>query len=295
MILVEVIGGLGNQMFQYGLYYKLKKMYGSDSVKLYAGRFESVRDNNGYELEKVFGIKDAITDFPISKKIVDDNNDIWSRIRRKLTGFREGYITEHQNLSFKPSILEQNMNKDLYYSGSWQSEKYFVEYKKDISEIFKFKKELHSKNKSIAEEIIRSNSVSIHVRRGDYVNNKAYFRILGDVCGEEYYNRAIKLIEQKSVENSYFIFSDDIDWVKENFSILDNKKVTFVNWNTGIESHVDMQLMSLCKHNIIANSTFSWWAAWLNSNENKLVIAPRKWFKEKKLNEDIFPSEWIKI
>lgn len=293
MIYVEIIGGLGNQMFQYALYLKLSKILGDEKVSIDCNRFNSVSDNKGFELKKVFGLEDCFNDSNDFKKLIDDKMNMISRIRRKLFGFKKTYIIEHDNLSFKPEILKID-NGDFYLRGLWQSELYFKDIKNLVLEKFNFNIDLDEKNESILNEIVNSDSVSVHIRRGDYLSKK-YYDILGDVCDRNYYINAFNTIISSISNATFYIFSDDIEWVKENILLELNNKITYINWNIGDDSFIDMFLMSKCKHNIIANSTFSWWGAYLNINDNKIVVTPKRWFKTKKYNNDIIPEGWIKI
>jgi hypothetical protein len=145
----------------------------------------------------------------------------------------------------------------------------------------------------IAEQISRVNSVSLHVRRGDYVANLKVAAIHG-LCSKEYYASAIKFISKKVERPHFFVFSDDINWVENNFKI--NYPCTYINQNFSNESYNDLRLMSLCQHNIIANSSFSWWGAWLNCNSEKIVIAPKKWFANSdKRCDDLIPEKWVRL
>ncbi|MDU6855739.1 MAG: alpha-1,2-fucosyltransferase [Clostridiales bacterium] len=295
MIFIEVIGGLGNQMFQYALYEKLKRCYGKDEVRLHIGRFKEIRDNNGYELERVFSVKEGEDFSPIVMQLIDDKMDLFTRVRRKLFGFKRSYFMEGEDLSFKKNILSLKLDKDIYLRGLWQSEYYFKDIRQELLNIFEFESIEDDENKRILDLMRKSNSVSIHIRRGDYINNSIYQEMLGGVCDTNYYNQAIAKIEEIIDAPHFFVFSDDINWARESLPILRQHMVEYIDWNKGLKSHIDMQLMSCCKNNIIANSTFSWWGAWLNQNENKVVIAPKIWFKTKKVNRDIIPKEWIKI
>jgi len=295
LIFVEVVGGLGNQMFQYAFYEKLRKCYGNDKVKLHIGYFKEIRDNKGYELNKVFSIQGGGNFHDVITNLLDDKMDFFSRVRRKIFGFKSSYYIEGKDLSYKENIFSLDKNRDIYLRGLWQSEKYFSDIKDEILEIFKFPIITDLKNKKILNSITNSNSVSIHVRRGDYISNSTYNEILGNACDSDYYIKAINKIYELIDNPIFYIFSDDINWVKENLGIVKKLKVQYIDWNNGQNSFIDMQLMSLCKNNIIANSTFSWWGAWLNKNENKVVIAPKRWFLAKKINNDIIPDNWIKI
>lgn len=151
---------------------------------------------------------------------------------------------------------------------------------------------LSGENKIISDEIRKTNSVSLHIRRGDYITSKITNKFHGTCC-LGYYKKAMKLINKKVKNPKYFVFSDDIYWVKKNLEI---KNAFYVDDNVGDKSYIDMQLMSMCKHNIIANSSFSWWAAWLNNNPNKIVIAPKKWFNDPGMDTtDLISEEWIRF
>ena len=148
-------------------------------------------------------------------------------------------------------------------------------------------------NKKYLHKILNSNSISIHVRRGDYLTNIAAFNVHG-VCSSSYYIHAISHLKSLMKNLEFFVFSDDVVYSKLIFKGLRN--ITYIENNIAEHSYLDMALMSACKHNVIANSTFSWWAAWLNKNQNKVVIAPSKWFKTSKYSTtDLFPSDWILI
>jgi hypothetical protein len=143
----------------------------------------------------------------------------------------------------------------------------------------------------LRNKILSTNSVSIHIRCGDYLSPK-YISIYGGICTIEYYKRAISYILQTVDNPVFFIFSDDIEWTKDNITI---NNAIFVSNNKGINSFLDMYLMSICKHNIIANSSFSWWGAYLNKNKNKKVIMPNRWFNSKLPDPNVFDSKWIKL
>lgn len=282
MIIVRVIGGLGNQMFQYALYRSLSEKY--DEVYIDISDFNNIRGHNGYELSTVFNIKPLIaTKKQISK--YKYKNNILSKLSKKILGEKKNYYTMDK-LLYYPKVFELN---NSYLDGYWQSEKYFKQIENLLRHDFEFNKELDEKNKIIKEKIENVNSVSIHIRRGDYLSDKNK-KIYGDIATLEYYEKAISYIYE-NVENPYFfIFSNDIEWCKENFNI---KNIEFIDWNKGIDSYKDMQLMSYCKHNIIANSSFSWWGAWLNNNRDKIVVCPNKWINDNEsLIEDIIPKTW---
>ena len=170
--------------------------------------------------------------------------------------------------------------------------KYFEGIENDIKKDFRFKNQLDNKNLEILNEIENSNSISIHIRRGDYMSPENY-NMYGCIATPTYYKKAIKVIEEKVENPTFFVFSNDMDWVKKNIQI--NSRVFYIDINSGNGSYKDMQLMSNCKHNIIANSSFSWWGAWLNENKNKIVIAPKKWINREDVDSDkieLFCEGW---
>lgn len=178
----------------------------------------------------------------------------------------------------------------IFYDGYWQYEEYFKDIRTEIIEKFQFPKFVDENNSGLAKKLLACNSVACHIRRGDYLKNPMMC-----VCTLEYYIRAIEKMHNLIEPDLYCVFSDDPEWCKKNLSAqFDGKNVVFVNWNKDMESYRDMQLMSLCKHNIIANSSFSWWGAWLNQNENKIVMSPEKWLNKSLAKEPICDS-WIKI
>ena len=191
---------------------------------------------------------------------------------------------------YKPNWI---IKGTIYLNGYWQSEKYFKNIRKTIIKDFQLRKPLIKKNKSWARKINTSNSIGIHVRRGDYITDQKTNKYHG-ICGINYYKKSINLIKNRIKNPIFFIFSDDYKWVKKKFSFLGNYAF-FIN-NNNNNPPIDIKLMSLCKHNIIANSSFSWWGSWLNTNKDKIVIAPKEWFQDKKVkSQDIIPSNWTKI
>lgn len=260
MIFIELTGGLGNQMFQYAY-----------------GRSLSLRKNRSFKYFFVHHYGDTNRQYELH---------VFNLKGEKYNGlFTELVLIIFRLLHIRSSAI---------ISGYWQNPKYFANYEKEIREDFRFITPLDYKNKELLNLISKTNSVSVHVRRGDYVSDKKTKEFHG-ICTAEYYRKAIAFISRKVEKPVYFIFSDDLEWARKNIK-LDN--ATYVNWNRGEESFKDMLLMSQCKHNIIANSSFSWWGAWLNSNPGKIVITPNKWFENieaQKNAKNLIPKEWIKI
>lgn len=261
-MIIRLTGGIGNQMFQYA-YGRSRSLESNTPLKYFFVHYRCDTNRN-FQLNL----------FNITGRVVDP--------------FFPGIIVKVENL-FK-------IHSPWIEYGYWQSEKYFKRYEKAIRKDFTFRNKPNKANLELLKVIKSVNSVSIHVRRGDYVNDKKTKKFHG-VLSTKYYKKAIEVINRKVEKPTYFIFSNDIEWCKNNFKYLE--KVYFVEGNIGDKNHEDMRLMSNCKHNIIANSSFSWWGAWLNTNPNKIVIAPKKWFidykAQKEIGDEIVPKTWIKI
>lgn len=209
------------------------------------------------------------------------------------TGILRYSIYRESSLIYNNNIFR--IKPPAYFEGFWQSEKYFN--KTLVKDSFTFNKSFNSESGKIAGEIAKCpNPVSIHIRRGDYISSNATNQLHG-ACSITYYQNAIKQITD-SINNPYFyIFSDDPDWVEQNL-LPGLNNATPVSHNMGKNSWQDMALMSTCKHHIIANSSFSWWGAWLNPHPEKIVIAPQNWFAQKTAyfdDKDIVPENWLKI
>ena len=224
-------------------------------------------------------------------KILNSDKKIW-RIIRRLLNLRDLKCTYWNDdagniFTFLPHFFSDK--KKICYRGCWQNEAYFKIIEQDIRNDFTFILPLKDQNIELAAYILNTNSVSIHVRRGDYLQEP----LLAGICEEEYYNKAIVCMNNLVLNAQYIVFSNDIHWCKQHLKF---SNARYVDWNRGLDSYVDMQLMSLCKHNIIANSTFSWWGAWLNKNLSKKVIAPQKWVNNNQFDTStITPADWIHI
>ncbi len=281
MKIVRFLGGLGNQMFQYTLYKALQNRF--PNVKADLQGYKDYPLHNGFELEHIFDLKiNKVSSF--TSNLYYSRKWTYRKLRRLLS-LKNTYIEEKTLFSFDTSIL--NNQRTAYYWGYWQNFDYFKDIANQIKNDFQFKLPLSNENQQILEQINLKNSVSLHIRRGDYLKDP----FLGGLCGPEYYKQAISYIQSNSASLSFFIFSDDIPWCTENLHLDD---CTFISWNKGSSSYIDMQLMSACKHNVIANSSFSWWAAWLNPNPTKIVIGPKKWINDPDRNVIMsFPQNWI--
>jgi Glycosyl transferase family 11 len=291
MVISNLIGGLGNQMFQYATGRALSLRLGVP-LKLDTRDFISYQLHQGFELHKLFKCEvELVTNENLKKALGWQSSKLLRRIfkRPQLKSLRcKSYVVE-PSFTYWPGISD--LTGDIYLDGYWQSEQYFAQYAVKIREDFTFKLPFSVKNNEIAQQISQVNAVSLHVRRGDYVTNSKNAFI--GACSLDYYRITIEQIKMLVDEPVFFVFSDDIGWVKNNLPLDD--KAVLISHNQGSESYNDMRLMSLCRHNIIANSSFSWWGAWLNANPNKIVIAPKKWFASKLDDSDLVPSAWLRF
>jgi Glycosyl transferase family 11 len=296
-IIAKITGGLGNQMFQYALGRQLAETH-QTLLKLDLSSFES--DYRKYalhcfqtqthlatpeEIEDVQGIYGAVE--KLTLKITRKMGFRSSALRLA----RKGVTLKENHFHFDPSILDAS--KYSYLDGYWQTEKYFPSIGDILRQEFQFKYLQDSKSKHLSSLIGSTNSVALHIRRGDYVSNSKNLEFHG-LCSLDYYGQAIQLMSDRVDHPHFFVFSDEPQWVKENFKL--ECPVTVVDHHSGDLSYEDMRLISQCQHQIIANSSFSWWAAWLNNNPQKIVIAPLKWFNNASADiKDLIPNQWLSI
>lgn len=293
MVIIKLLGGLGNQMFQYAIGRQLSNIYDAKLFLDLSFLLDKTPKENftfrNFELSE-FNIKaEYKLNFEFDYLY---NNSLISKVRRKIS--RINLISE-SDMRFNPSVLLAG--KNIYLDGYWQCEKYFDSIRTELLNEFSLKQNFLERlfeNKLIFETkdlIEKSNSVSIHFRRGDYISNNLINSIHG-TCSNEYYQNAIKYIKNKIPSTQFFLFSDEPEWLLTNQFDFPYHIVSTRN------CHFDLYLMSLCKHNIIANSSFSWWGAWLNKNREKIVVSPKRWFEDDKRNAqttNLIPETWIKI
>ncbi len=265
LVVIQLSGGMGNQMFQYALYLQLKAL----------GRNVKIDDRTEYEGRNARPIRLNVFDVKYQTPtetemlcLTDSYLDLFSKIRRKLTGRK---TAEYREVS--PVFDAEVLKKDrAYLVGCWQSEKYFTDIKKEVRKAFTFKNiTLSAKMQEYEKRMQVTNSVSLHIRRGDYLEVSDVY---GGICTTEYYEKAMKQMEQWNPDCHFFVFTNDARWVKENYH---QKNLTVVEGNDEDAGYIDMYLMTRCKHYILANSSFSWWGCYLNPAETKKVIAPEKW------------------
>jgi len=294
-VLIKLFGGLGNQMFQYATAKVIAEK--EKSQILIDTSFYNDQDANLKKFPRHFtlGIFDNSIRIATEKEIylfyILTNLE---KLKKKL-GFNYPKVFVESTFAFDPQVLK--LKAPVYLKGYFQSHNYFSAKEKLIRNIYKFPLNgLDEKNEKIKRKIVSEYSVSVHIRRGDYVKDKKTKKFHGN-CSMAYYNKAIEFFSSRISDFNLVFFSDDIQWVQQEFKALPNKKI-YVSGNTDEDSWKDMFLMSLCNHNIIANSSFSWWGAWLNENSDKKIIAPKNWFldvEQEKNSGDLLPKDWIRI
>jgi hypothetical protein len=292
MIIVKLIGGLGNQFFQYALGRNLA-IKNNTELKLDISGFED------YKLHKY-----GLHHFNITENIAtkEDIQKFKPAKRQFLSGL-SGKISKHLLPWYKQKwIIEQNfvynsdifkIGRDVYLDGYWQSEKYFFDISEIIRNEFTVKNDPSGLNQDMLKIILDTHSVSLHIRRGDYFSNPKTKEIHG-VLGLEYYRKSLNLIGEKVKDPQIFVFSDDIPWTRDNLKT--DLPLHFIDHNGVENNYEDLRLMSNCKYHIIANSSFSWWGAWLGTNADKITIAPSRWMNDPSWDiRNIIPENWIKI
>ncbi len=285
MKIIKIKSGLGNQMFQYA-FAKTWQALSNDKVLLDISHFKLENLHNGFELAELFNIDLPIAAEDEVKRIGTIPDSFVNRIRRK-------YLTKPTHYIENEELFDKNVfsfKDDHYFEGYWQNEKYFEPIKQNINSIFSFKKPLNAESCE-AEKQITSKTASIHIRRGDYLLKMNSFL---NVCDLAYYEKALQTLKGKTEIDRIIVFSDDSPWCRDNLNT-GNIPVVYADWNTGRDSWQDMYLMSRCMYNIIPNSSFSWWAAYLNPNPGKIVIAPAIWKKTAGNTKKELPANWIKI
>ena len=285
MIYVRIRGGLGNQLFQYSAARSL-----ADRLNVNLG-LDTREYNAGSPFEmglKHFNIRAEFN----PKGLMKHKKNGFSKYILDIALGNHKNVYKETNLGF--NNLFHSLPNKTYLKGYWQSEKYFENNKKNVFEDLRIIAPQSNKNIKISENISKTNSVSLHIRRGDYVTNSAYNMKHG-TCSLDYYKKSVDYLSKSLNKNfTIFAFSDDPEWVFKNLKL--PMDIQFIEHNSSKKNYEDLRLMSQCNHNIIANSSFSWWGAWLNTNPNKIIIAPSKWYSDNKTkNIDIIPSNWVKI
>jgi hypothetical protein len=316
MIIIRFSGGLGNQIYQYALLKRLQLSYPDAEIRIDLSFYQQNHIHNGFELDKVFGIFEKGIREARKRDLLKVKYEIpfesmerfpklliksvtWANTRSRFIftnmHLRNEIKEEFQNLAGnfekqEPEKLNKQIEnidsrKHCYIDGYWQNELFFREVLSKVLEELHFPDFQDNINIELENQIRSSQAVSIHVRRGDYVNSNY------DVLTPDYYKNAIQYIKKTDV-TKYFIFTDDVKYVEQEFGFLKNKYI--VRNNKGEASWCDLKLMSLCRYNILANSSFSNWAGYFNKNNDKIIVYPSQYTKTEK-NTDKFGKEWVKI
>ena len=289
MIVVKLTGGLGNQMFQYAfaksLSLKKRKSFLLDANDF---KYDTLRD---FELD-LFHLKNKLASnemIRVSK--IKQENRFLKLVKKGIRSTPKNLVFVEKSLDYHSQIEKVKAN---YFDGYWQTEKYFIQFESEIRKDFKMQIEPNEYYSEMLQAAGNTESVSVHFRRGDFANNPETNQFHG-LCDLAYYKNAMEYIKKKLGHVTFFMISDDIEWVKNEFK--DESNIIYIDNFKG-KDYEDMRLMSNCKHNIIANSSFSWWGAWLNENTSKIVVSPSRWFnnEEKQLQtKDLIPESWIKL
>ncbi|MBL8992577.1 MAG: alpha-1,2-fucosyltransferase [Spirochaetia bacterium] len=294
MILLRLTGGLGNQLFQYAAGRSLADLW---KVPLKIDTTSFWNDRLRQYALRPFRIRAEQASFFDRRRF---ENVFANGIEKRISIFfphKNGKIWKDPNHGYNPP--PQNPEKEIYLDGYWQSWRYFFANEPAIRRDLKLEIPAGGINLRLSEEIRSASSVSIHIRRADYVDDSNAARVHG-VCDMSYYKRAVKWIEERVHQPRFYIFSDDPLWVRQNFDLCSDPVV--VGHNDGVQAFEDLRLMASCRHHIIANSTFSWWGAWLSNQPGKTVLCPATWFADsavvpdmKQFMDDLLPSEWVRL
>lgn len=274
MIVLRISGGLGNQMFQYAAA-KALSLDKKKRLRIDISLFEE------YKLHAY-----GLNHLNVKTKFYQEDT-IWKKRLKKLFK-RTTFIYREPTFNYNIDLFKIKAD-DIFLEGYFQSEKYFIKYENIIRKEFRIIAQLKKKTIDTLAYIQSVDAVSIHFRRADYIGNPVH-----ETDKTEFYKQALQIIESKVENPVYFLFSDDMPWVKENFTT--NFETHYIDFNNAETNYEDLKLMSSCKHNIIANSSFSWWGAWLNNNPDKIVVAPKLWFNDETIDtSDLIPINWIKL
>ena len=291
MIIVRIIGGLGNQMFQYAAGKRLAATHNT-VLKLDISEFKDYNLHayglSAFNTEELFATPEEINLF--KEPEVGSLRKKLKKLLRRPNKLGITHIREMQ-YNFAPEIL--TLPDSVYLDGYWQSEKYFLDIAEIIRKEFTVKSPQKNKNLALAQQITSCASVSLHVRRGDYVTDKKTNTIHG-ICDLDYYRRCIERLGQQVHHPCFFIFSDDPKWAENNLKI--PHPAIFIGHNGPEKNYEDLRLMSQCRHHIIANSSFSWWGAWLGQHRETITYGPKRWFNAPSFNtQDLLPEAWNRI
>lgn len=289
MDIIRIFNGLGNQMSQYAFYYAKKKQHPLSTFFI-TNKYDSENVHNGYELDKLFGIKSC----RLKEHLL---YYVYESLFRPLLGYRllnhiACEIKEKPNYDYDSFFLEQSFKFGFnFFWGGWHSEKYFAEYRQELRDrIFVFNVAMLNTRSKEWKEIIDKDvvSCSLHVRRGDFLKDKKW----ANAISPNYYEEAISYMkEQLRQPPTFYVFSNDIEWCRKKFG---ETGFCYIDCNKGMDSWQDMYLMSRCRNHVNANSSFSWWGAWLSPHEESITICPKA-FIATMVTKDVYPEDWVKI
>ncbi len=267
MIIIHVMGGLGNQLYQYALSEKLRQLGKAVKLDFYAYRQAQGDDREwrALELERLEGLTYEVCTMQERTLFLDNSMKLTDRVRRKLTGRRDRTVAETRD--YMPEIFAMD---DVYLYGFWGCERYYKDITGLLQQTIRFPKSRNLANIETLETMAHENAVSVHIRRKDYLTVADGARYMG-ICTDAYYQGAFDYIRARVDKPVFYVFSDDAAYARAHFG---GEDFRIVDWNTGEDSLYDMELMSHCKHNICANSTFSIWGARLNPNQDKIMVRP---------------------
>lgn len=280
MIIVQLLGGLGNQLFQYALGFSLAKRTNA----------EFCLDTTAFKKYKLH--KYSLHHLSVSAPEASAYDLFWlngpfQKIKERICPSSDSRRVLEKTMTFEPSILD--LKGSRYLSGYWQCEKYFSDVRDHLLKEFSVKTNASEENARCLEAIKTSKSISLHVRRADYVNNDSF-----PLCGLDYYERACAYMLECFENPTFYVFSDDPSWVKENLKI--DATCKFIDHNNADANYEDFRLMMNCEHHVVANSSFSWWGAWLANTPDHVVVAPKRWWEPKIGNDcDVVPESWVRL
>ena len=288
MHIVKFQGGLGNQMFQYAFGHALSPQVSFDFswfAEVKKGSGSTVREY-GLDVWRCTVCRASEEDVSACQRTVQSHVPKLIRKWLHLPKYRSPQKIVERGSFYRPEFMTQSG----LFEGYFQCENYFSSIRQQLLADFTSTADIGKKNNALLAKILSCNAVSLHIRRGDYLKLKNFYAL----CSPDYYFAAMTRIMKSLGDCQFFVFSDDPAWARQNIRAV--SPMIFVDWNTGKSAYCDIWLMKHCKHNITANSSFSWWGAWLNENPNKLVISPRNWFAEKAANRnDIVPQSWVRL
>jgi len=292
MIISNLVGGLGNQMFQYACGRAISLRTGIP-LRLATDQFPLYQQHNGFELLRVFEVSVPQATQEDLVSLLGMQASPWLRrllARPSMRWATSSRSCNEPDFDYWPGI--QKLDNSSYIHGYWQSEHYFADFADVIRNDFTFRADWDALDLAVRERMASGPSASLHVRRGDYLKGKA--KNVYAACDVAYYVSAVQLLRGKYPRLNLFAFSDEPEWVEKHLEP-EVGRIEVVSHNIGSRSANDMRLMSSADHNIIANSSFSWWGAWLNPNIDKVVIAPKTWFADRRPTPTLIPSTWIRL